>query len=95
MHSLGAPYSTSLELVSYHSVSKGVSGECGLRGGYCQLTNIHEGAFQELYKLASVNLCPNTMGQVRGERRGLEGEGCRRRGGGGGDVAPVPTAWDR
>lgn len=64
MHSLGAPYADSLELVSYHSVSKGVSGECGLRGGYCQLTNIHEGAFQELYKLASVNLCPNTMGQV-------------------------------
>jgi glutamate--glyoxylate aminotransferase len=61
---LGEPYASAVELVSYHSVSKGVSGECGLRGGYAQFTNIEPGAFAELYKLASVNLCPNTMGQV-------------------------------
>ena len=41
MHELGAPYSTALELVSYHTVSKGTYGECGQRGGYFQLSNFH------------------------------------------------------
>jgi len=64
MRLLGEPYASGAEVVSLHSVSKGVTGECGLRGGYCQLENIEEGAFAQLYKLASINLCPNTIGQV-------------------------------
>ena len=64
MRLMGEPYASGTELFSFHSVSKGVTGECGLRGGYVQLENIHEGAFQQLYKLASINLCPNTVGQV-------------------------------
>jgi aspartate/methionine/tyrosine aminotransferase len=37
------------ELISFHSISKGTSGECGLRGGYHVYTNIH----------------PDTVAQVR------------------------------
>ncbi|KAI7845708.1 hypothetical protein COHA_000822 [Chlorella ohadii] len=61
---LGAPYSDSVELASFHTVSKGVLGECGLRGGYVELTNFHPGTVDELYKAVSINLSPNTMGQV-------------------------------
>jgi len=39
-------------------------GECGRRGGYFECTNIDEGVRQQLYKLASVSLCPSTHGQV-------------------------------
>lgn len=52
-----------LEMVSFHSVSKGFLGECGIRGGYFELHNIHESVKRELYKLASVTLCSNTVGQ--------------------------------
>lgn len=53
----------SVELVSYHSISKGILGECGLRGGYAHFTNIEESGYEELYKMVSMNLCPNTVGQ--------------------------------
>lgn len=33
LRSMGEPYSSSVELVSFHTVSKGSTGECGLRGG--------------------------------------------------------------
>ena len=52
-----------IELVSFHSVSKGFLGECGRRGGYMELTNIDSGVRDQLYKLASVSLCSN--GEVR------------------------------
>jgi glutamate--glyoxylate aminotransferase len=29
-----------------------------------EMTNIHPGAVDEIYKCASINLSPNTMGQV-------------------------------
>lgn len=43
---------------------QGTGGECGLRGGYVEMTNIHPGTIEEVYKCASINLSPNTMGQV-------------------------------
>ena len=43
---------------------QGSGGECGLRGGCVEMTNIHKGAIEEIYKCASINLSPNTMGQV-------------------------------
>lgn len=52
------------ELVSFHSISKGVSGECGRRGGYYELCNIDEDVVNEVYKMASVNLCPSVQGQI-------------------------------
>eukprot|EP00834_Sanchytrium_tribonematis_P001195 NODE_27_length_39007_cov_1.590650.p10 type:complete len:427 gc:universal NODE_27_length_39007_cov_1.590650:36732-35452(-) len=61
---MGSPYSTDLELFSFHSTSKGVVGECGRRGGYVEAVNIDPQVLDELYKLASVNLCSNTMGQI-------------------------------
>jgi glutamate--glyoxylate aminotransferase len=61
---LGEPYASSVELASFHTVSKGVLGECGLRGGYVEFTNFHPETIAEMYKVASVNLSPNTMGQV-------------------------------
>ncbi|GBF95821.1 alanine aminotransferase [Raphidocelis subcapitata] len=64
MMEMGAPYSTGTELLSFHTVSKGSGGECGLRGGYIEMTNIHPGAVEEMYKIASINLSPGTVGQV-------------------------------
>jgi len=53
-----------LELVSFHSVSKGMIGECGKRGGYLELVNFHKEVGDQLYKLASIGLCPNVVGQI-------------------------------
>jgi len=55
---------SSLPLVSFHSTSKGLIGECGLRGGYFELTNFPMKIRDHLYRLASVSLCPNTIGQI-------------------------------
>jgi alanine transaminase len=53
-----------VELVSFHSISKGVSGECGRRGGYFELTNMSADVEAQIYKMASVNLCPSISGQI-------------------------------
>lgn len=55
---------SSVELISFHSTSKGFLGECGRRGGYMHLENIDDSAKAELYKLASVSLCANIEGQI-------------------------------
>ncbi|WVN86275.1 uncharacterized protein L203_101438 [Cryptococcus depauperatus CBS 7841] len=54
----------SVELVSFHSISKGVSGECGRRGGYFECVNIDPEVMEQIYKMASVTLCPPVSGQV-------------------------------
>ena len=53
-----------VELVSFHSISKGVSGECGRRGGYFEAVNISDEVMEQVYKMASVTLCPPVTGQV-------------------------------
>merc|ERR1719447_2453757 len=53
-----------VELISFHSTSKGIFGECGIRGGYMELSNIHPEGHEQLYKMASISLCPNTTGQI-------------------------------
>jgi len=53
-----------VELMSFHSVSKGMHGECGRRGGYLEAVNIHPDILGLIYKLASVSLCSNSTGQV-------------------------------
>jgi len=53
-----------LEIASFHTVSKGTYGECGLRGGYMELHNFDPDVLQEIYKIASINLSPNVPGQV-------------------------------
>lgn len=47
-----------------NSVSKGMLGECGLRGGYMETKNLSSRAEQIFYKLKSIELCSNTIGQV-------------------------------
>ena len=64
LHELGEPYASGVELVSFHTASKGTSGECGLRGGYFEMTNVAQGTVDELYKVSSINLSPNSVGQV-------------------------------
>jgi aspartate/methionine/tyrosine aminotransferase len=39
---MGAPYANELEIVTFHTVSKGVYGECGMRGGAMELMNIEQ-----------------------------------------------------
>ncbi len=59
-----------IPLFSLHSVSKGYYGECGQRGGYLEVRNppsVNNStlSFSELlFKVASVNLCSNTIGQA-------------------------------
>ena len=59
-----------IPLFSLHSVSKGFYGECGQRGGYLEVRNPpivgnSELSFIDLlFKVASVNLCSNTIGQA-------------------------------
>lgn len=43
---------------------QGFLGECGLRGGYFELLGIPTDVKQEIYKLASISLCSNTVGQI-------------------------------
>lgn len=38
-------------------------GECGLRGGYMELTNFDQGTLDQVYKAFSVSLCSNLPGQ--------------------------------
>lgn len=52
------------QMISFHSISKGFLGECGLRGGYFELNCIDSKVADEIYKLSSISLCSNTVGQV-------------------------------
>lgn len=59
-----------IPLCSLHSVSKGFAGECGHRGGYMEVRHPPKvaggaGTLVDVFrKQASVNLCPNTTGQI-------------------------------
>ncbi|KAI9513485.1 transaminase [Russula earlei] len=55
---------SSVPLVSFHSISKGVTGECGRRGGYFECANISEDIIALMYKMVSIGLCPPLAGQV-------------------------------
>ncbi|KAE8353731.1 pyridoxal phosphate-dependent transferase [Aspergillus coremiiformis] len=52
-----------VELVSLHSVSKGMVGECGQRGGYFELVGFDPEVTAQIYKLVSIGLCPPVVGQ--------------------------------
>ncbi len=53
-----------LQLISFHSTSKGLIGECGRRGGMMELHNIDQYVQTQLYKLASSGLCSGVDGQM-------------------------------
>lgn len=52
-----------LELASLHSVSKGMVGECGHRGGYFELVGFDPAVQAEIYKFVSIMLCAPVIGQ--------------------------------
>ena len=54
---MGAPYNT-MELASFLSCSKGYMGECGIRGGYTEVTNLDPDVKAMLLKSISAKLCP-------------------------------------
>lgn len=60
---MGPPYSK-MELASFMSASKGYMGECGLRGGYCELLNVDADVKGMLLKSISAKLCSSVLGQV-------------------------------
>lgn len=60
VHALSSPVS----LISFHSTSKGVLGECGRRGGYFECTNLSSEILALIYKMVSVGLCPPLQGQI-------------------------------
>jgi alanine transaminase len=53
-----------VDLISFHSTSKGLMGECGVRGGYFELYNIDSQVQAQITKLRTMYLCPNTTGQI-------------------------------
>lgn len=64
LYEMGAEYFNTVELASFHSTSKGYTGECGLRGGYMEVVNMDLEVKAHFEKLLSVRLCPPVPGQV-------------------------------
>jgi alanine transaminase len=52
-----------VELASLHSISKGMVGECGHRGGYFELTGFDKEVQEQIYKFVSITLCAPVIGQ--------------------------------
>lgn len=52
-----------VELASLHSVSKGMVGECGHRGGYFELVGFDPKVEEQIYKFVSISLCAPVIGQ--------------------------------
>ena len=52
-----------IELASLHSISKGMVGECGHRGGYFELVGFDKQVQEQIYKFISIQLCPPVVGQ--------------------------------
>jgi len=53
-----------IQIISLHSISKGFMGECGHRGGYMELQNVPQAVVDQIYKMSSISLCPNSVGQL-------------------------------
>ena len=52
-----------VELASLNSISKGMVGECGHRGGYFELVGFDPEVAAQIYKFISIMLCPPVIGQ--------------------------------
>lgn len=64
LHELGGDIASEVQLASTMSASKGFMGECGFRGGYCELVNFDPEVRAHLYKCLSARLCPPVLGQL-------------------------------
>ncbi|CAB3408577.1 unnamed protein product [Caenorhabditis bovis] len=60
---MGEPYNK-IELASFHSVSKGYMGECGMRGGYVEFMNLDPEVYVMFKKMISAKLCSTVLGQA-------------------------------
>jgi len=61
---MGGAAAKEVQLLTFHTTSKGALGECGLRGGVVEMMNVPDDVVAQMYKLASINLSPNVPGQV-------------------------------
>lgn len=52
-----------VELASLNSISKGMVGECGHRGGYFELIGFDKEVQAQIFKFISIMLCPPVIGQ--------------------------------
>lgn len=52
-----------VELASLNSISKGMVGECGHRGGYFELVGFDKEVAEQIYKFVSIMLCAPVVGQ--------------------------------
>lgn len=52
-----------VELASLHSISKGMVGECGHRGGYFELCGFDPEVVEQIYKFVSITLCAPVVAQ--------------------------------
>ena len=52
-----------VELASLNSISKGMVGECGHRGGYFELVGFDKEVQAQIYKFVSIMLCAPVVGQ--------------------------------
>ena len=52
-----------VELASLNSISKGMVGECGHRGGYFELVGFDKEVAAQIYKFVSIMLCAPVVGQ--------------------------------
>ncbi|KAF4088852.1 hypothetical protein AMELA_G00059350 [Ameiurus melas] len=61
---MGPPYSSTVELASFNSISKSVMGECGLRGGYFELVNLDPLVLPYIYNYFNTKVCGSLGGQI-------------------------------
>ncbi|KAM9501906.1 alanine aminotransferase 2-like [Clarias gariepinus] len=61
---MGPPYSSTIELVSFNSISKTVLGECGLRGGYLEFVNLDPLVIPYIHKFFSTVTWASLGGQI-------------------------------
>ncbi|XP_058499491.1 alanine aminotransferase 2-like isoform X1 [Solea solea] len=61
---MGPPFSDTVELASFHSASKGMLGECGLRCGYVELVNLDPAVMKYIYTQFSKDSCAPVLGQI-------------------------------
>ncbi|CAK9103425.1 Probable alanine aminotransferase [Durusdinium trenchii] len=52
------------QLISFHSTSKGIIGECGQRGGYMEYVGFSDQVLTQFTKMAATSLSSNTLGQI-------------------------------
>ena len=64
MRKVACDMKSPVQMVSVHSVSKGFLGECGHRGGYMELHNIDRKIVEQAHKMATIDQCSSTTGQL-------------------------------